>query len=82
MKNILLTDVCIDGIPTNENAMVFTNLTPAILEAAYRNPLSKPRITWTDLCDVPDQDVAYYLYEPSWLSPAEEERARQLARQL
>jgi len=77
--NTLLTDVCIDGKPTNENIMVFTNLDVKTLSAAYQNPKAKPRITWTDIFEVPDNELAYYLYEPSWLSPEEEERARQLA---
>jgi len=58
------------------DVMVFTSLTAEDLTRAYRN--APQRITWDEVSEVPDQDVGYYLYEPCWLTLAEETQARKL----
>jgi len=79
--NILLTNVTVNGVPSVEDGitdvMVFTeSLTAEQLAAAYRKEGS---IGFDECYAVPDKDVGYYLYQPCWLRPREEARARQLA---
>lgn len=80
MKNILFTDVRHNGRDLSgdggTNVMVFTRLTAGQLMAAYR---AEGSVTFRECYAVPDRDVRFYLYEPCWLSDAEERRALDLA---
>jgi hypothetical protein len=73
-RAILITDVNGSG----DDVMVFTSLPPEVLEAAY----ATTEITWAEFYEVPAKDLAYYLYEPCWLTLEEEARARELATKL
>ncbi len=81
MNNILLVDVVIDGEETNENVMVFTRLDAETVKRALLNHEAQAikGIGWTEGYPVPDADLRFYLFEPLWLTEAEENRARQLA---
>jgi hypothetical protein len=72
MNNIYLTNVNQSG----DDVMVFTNLAAETLAASYK----KTSITFDECYAVKDDDVKFYIYEPCWLTPAEEERARVMAK--
>jgi hypothetical protein len=63
--------VTVDG----ENVMNFTRLSPEILEAA----LKARGFEFEDICEVPEEDMQYYLYEPNWLTDDSERFALKLA---
>ena len=74
MNQILVTNVNDSG----EDVLVFTNLTAEILQAAY-DKAPKDKITYDEIYAIPEGDQQFYIYEPYWLSPAQEARAIKLA---
>ena len=66
-RSILFTNV--NG--TGDDVMVFTRLGPETLRPAF----NKQGIVFDDAYEVPEKDVGTYVYEPCWLSAAEEARA-------
>ena len=78
--NILLTNVRVNGQDLSEDGitdvMVFADLTADQLAAAYH---AEGTISFDDCYAVPDNDVAYYLYEPCTLTHSETCRALELA---
>lgn len=83
VRNILMTNVRINGESLAEDGiddiMVFTNLTPEQLQAAYRHPTALLKVEWDDCYEVKDEEVQYYLYEACHLTEKEEARALELA---
>ena len=74
MNQILVTNVNDSG----DDVLVFTNLTPEILQAAYaKAPLHK--ITYDECYAIPEGDEGYYLWEPCWLTAKQEAHATALA---
>ena len=71
LNNILITNV--NG--TGDDVLVYTVLDAVTLANAY----SKTKITFEECYAIKDEDVQYYLFEPCWLTEAEEARARELA---
>ena len=72
-RAIYLTNVNASGA----DVMIFTSLTAAVIERAYRN--APRQTTWDELYEVPQADVGYYIYEPCWLTLDEEAVAREFA---
>lgn len=78
--NILLTNVTKNGESIAEDGitdvMVFCEtLTTEELAAAYRETI----MGFDECYEVPDDDVGTYIYEPCWLTEAEETQAKKLA---
>ena len=71
LNNILITNVNGNG----DDVLVYTVLDAVTLANAY----SKTKITFEECYAIKDEDVQYYLFEPCWLTEAEEARARELA---
>jgi len=71
-RNVLITNVNDSG----EDVMAYTRLTAETLSNAYRQ---SGKVTFDEIYEVPDCDVQFYLYEPCWLTEAEEARAIELA---
>ena len=65
MRNILITDY--DG---GENQVLFTE-TFTVEEVTKR--LDKKGIDYTEIYEVPDNELQYYLYEPNWLEKKEKQ---------
>jgi hypothetical protein len=57
MKNILITDY------RGENVMVFT----AVPLNTIKNKLDKDGEEYSDIFEVKDDDLQFYIYEPLWL---------------
>lgn len=78
-NSLLFTNVKINGESLAEdgvdNVMVFTNLPLETLKAAYENEGS---VSFDDACEVPGSDLSFYLYEPCYLTEAEEKKALEL----
>ncbi len=78
--NTLLTNVRVNGQDLSEDGitdvMVFAELTAEQLAAAYR---AEGTISFDECYAVPDNDVAYYLYEPCTPTKEETRRAIELA---
>ena len=79
--NILLTNVRVGGHDLSEDGItdvmiLDTKLTADMVSAAYRKEGS---ITFDECYEVTDEDEGFYLYEPCWLSEAEEARALEMA---
>lgn len=72
MRNLFFSNVNGSG----DDVMIFTNLSLAVIEAAYK---ASGKITYDDACEVKDEDVGYYIYEPCWLTEKEEQVAIKLA---
>lgn len=73
-RSVLMTNV--NG--TGDDVMVFTTLTAAELQRCY---LLTQKIGFEECYEVPEKDVGFYLYEPCWLTLAEEAFARNLLAQ-
>jgi len=71
LNNILLTNVNGSG----DDVLVYTRLDAETLAAAYRDT----GITFDECYAIKDEDVQYYLFEPCWLTAAEESRALELS---
>lgn len=79
MKYVLLTNVKVNGETLDngdDNVMVFSNLPAKIVESAY----SGTKITFDECYEVPAEDIQYYIFQPCYLSSAEEKRAIKLAK--
>ena len=60
-----------------DDVMVFTTLTAGQLQATYQ----RTAVTMDECYEVPERDLGVYLYEPCWLTLAEEARAREILAQ-
>jgi hypothetical protein len=60
---------------SGEDVMVFTTLSAEQLERTYRHT----SLTFEEIYEVPEQDIGTHLWEPCWLTLAEEARALELA---
>ena len=74
-RAIFLTNV--NG--TGDDVMVFTTLDADTIARAYQSPAAPIKTTFDECYEVPERDVQFYLYEPCYLYPKEEARARELA---
>ena len=61
--NVLVTNF--DG--TDENVMIFTELHPKQFERFF-TIVGK---SFGEICEVPDVDCQYYIYDPVWVSEAQ-----------
>ena len=73
MNRILFTNVNGSG----DNVLVFTHLTAEVMRAAYEKAPRK--ITFDDCTPIREDEVQFYLFEPCWLDPRQEQHAIQLA---
>lgn len=74
MSQILFTNVNDSG----DAVLVFTNLTPEILQAAYAKA-SAHKITYDECYAIPEGEEGFYLWEPCWLTAKQEAHATALA---
>ncbi len=74
MNRILLTNVN----DTGENVLVFTRLSAETLQASIEKaPVRK--LTFDDCQPIREDEVQFYLFEPCWLTPEQEELAEKIA---
>ena len=71
-RSIFMTNVN----DTGDDVMVFTRLDAETLKKAYTK---SGKVTFDECYEVPEKDVGVYIYEPCWLSAAEEAKALELA---
>jgi len=63
-KNLLVTDFLDAG--DGDNVMIFTNKPHT--EKTITEALTKNGATFTEVIDVPEKDLQYYIYEPCYLN--------------
>ena len=61
MKNIMVTDISYDKSEEQEDICVFCD--KQTLEQLKSRLDSNPRIKYTDIFEVPDEDLKFYIYE-------------------
>lgn len=76
-RNILVTNI--DG--TGENVLVYTSLDANTLAIALVHSPTLA-VSFDDCVEIPDDDVQYHLFEPSWLTVEEENRCRKIAEEI
>jgi hypothetical protein len=64
MKNIMVTDVSYDESDEQESVCVFTD--KMTLDQLKIKLDKNPRVKYTDIYEVDDNDLQFYVYESIW----------------